>query len=124
LKQGLLRRQLYKRDQPLIVRTDNGPQFTGLQFASICDELNVEHERIPPRTPNMNAYIEAYHGILEDDFMQFMEFESMEEVREKLSQYIMYYNRIRIHGSLQYCTPEEYNAKYQNGMLPPIEIHL
>jgi putative transposase len=124
LKQGLLRRQLYKRDSPLIVRTDNGPQFTGLQFTSVCDELTIEHERIPPKTPNMNAYIEAFHSVLEDDLMRFMEFESLQDVRDKLARYIKYYNQVRIHGSLGYLTPEEYHNQYKQGMLPPVEIRL
>ena len=124
LKQGLLRRQLYNRDEKLIVRTDNGPQFTSLVFAAICDELNVEHERIPPKTPNMNAYIEAYHSILEDDLMQFMEFESLQDAKRKLDAYIQFYNKVRIHGSLGYLTPEEYHQNYQRGLLPSIEIRL
>jgi putative transposase len=124
IRQGLLKRQLYRRDQPLVVRTDNGPQFTSLQFASICDDLNIEHERIPPKTPNMNAYIEAYHSILEDDFMRLMEFESMADVREKLDRYVKYYNQVRLHGSLQYCSPDEYYRQYLNGLLPDVEIHL
>lgn len=125
LRQGLLKRQLYnKQEQDLIVRTDNGPQFTSIQYASICDELNIEHERIPPKTPNMNAYIEAYHSILEDDFMRLMEFESLNDAKEKLARYVKYYNQVRIHGSLQFQSPEEYYRQYQEGLLPNIEIHL
>ena len=111
-------------DQPLVVRTDNGPQITSLQFASICDDLNIEHERIPPKTPNMNAYIEAYHSILEDDFMRLMEFESMADVKEKLDRYVKYYNQVRLHGSLHYCSPDEYYRQYLDGLLPNTEIHL
>jgi putative transposase len=124
LKQGLMKRQLYNRDQQLIVRTDNGPQFTSLKFASDCHDLGIIHERIPPKTPNMNAYIEAYHSILEDDFMQQMIFESFDEALTKLERYVKYYNKVRIHGSLGYLSPEQYNNLYNQGLLPPVEIRL
>lgn len=124
LKQGLLKRQLYNREQELVVRTDNGPQFTGFKFASDCFELGVNHERIPPRTPNMNAYIEAYHSILEDDFMQHMIFESFEDAVAKLDRYVKYYNKVRIHGSLGYLTPEQYYNQYNLGDLKPVEIRV
>lgn len=124
LKQGLLKRQLYNRDQQLVVRTDNGPQFTGFKFAGDCYELGIIHERIPPRTPNMNAYIEAYHSILEDDFMQHMIFESFEDAVAKLDRYVKYYNKVRIHGSLGYLTPEQYYNQYNQGTSKPIEIRV
>lgn len=68
----------------MIIRTDNGTQFTSIDFATACSDLNVEHERIPPKTTNLNAYIEAFHRVLEDDFMRLIEFDSLADVKEKL----------------------------------------
>lgn len=31
------------------------------------DELGRIHERIPIKTPNMNAHIEAFHSLLDED---------------------------------------------------------
>ena len=28
-----------------------------------CDRCKVDHERIPPKTPNKNAHIESYHSL-------------------------------------------------------------
>ncbi|MDZ7542565.1 DDE-type integrase/transposase/recombinase, partial [Clostridium perfringens] len=39
------------------IRTDNGPQFVSKLFGDTCESLDMIHERIPLRTPNMNAYI-------------------------------------------------------------------
>ncbi|MFC7061683.1 integrase core domain-containing protein [Halobacillus seohaensis] len=30
----------------------------------------MEHERIPPKTPNANAHIESFHRLLEDEVFQ------------------------------------------------------
>ncbi|MEN1761723.1 integrase core domain-containing protein [Anoxynatronum sibiricum] len=82
------------------------------------------HERIPPKTPNMNAYIEAYHSILEDDFLEQMTFETFQEAVEQLDRYVKYYNKVRIHGSLGYLSPEQYYNQYNQGCLPSVEIKL
>ncbi|PZE20431.1 hypothetical protein CBW46_013435 [Paenibacillus xerothermodurans] len=40
--------------------SDNGPQFVSNLFEEACNEFDLIHERIPPKTPNKNAYIESY----------------------------------------------------------------
>ncbi len=67
LKGALLRRQLYGRQAMPVIRSDNGPQFVSDVFQEACAQLGLEHERIPFKTPNMNAHIEAFHSILEGD---------------------------------------------------------
>ena len=124
LKQGLLKRDLFGKEQLPIIRTDNGSQFTGFEFASACHDLHIEHERIPPRTPNMNAYIEAYHSILEDDLLSLVEFDDIDDVKNKLARYVKFYNQVRIHSSLQYCSPEEFHQRYMQGQITAADAHL
>ena len=44
------------------VLTDNGPEFRAERFARALAELEVNHHRIPPRSPNHNAVVERFHG--------------------------------------------------------------
>ncbi|MEW6064898.1 hypothetical protein P378_16250 [Desulforamulus profundi] len=48
----LLKRQLYESEEFPVIRSDNGPQFISNLFEGTCVELNIEHERIPFKTPN------------------------------------------------------------------------
>ena len=41
--------------------TDNGPEF-GRAFTAACTAAGVEHHRIPPRSPNLNAFVERFQG--------------------------------------------------------------
>lgn len=41
--------------------TDNGPEF-GRSFAEACRAADVRHHRIPPRSPNLNAFVERFQG--------------------------------------------------------------
>lgn len=112
LKQALLRRNLYNDHEKPIVRTDNGPQFISKLFEEICHELEIEHERIPCRTPNKNAHIESFHRILEDECMGGQEFATYLEAYETVSQFMDYYNKTRIHSSIKYLAPNQFYQKF------------
>ena len=41
--------------------TDNGPEFAR-RFGAACIAAGVQHHRIPPRSPNLNAFVERFQG--------------------------------------------------------------
>ncbi len=102
------KRQLAKGMKLPKIRTDNGPQFIAKKFAKTCKYLEMKHERIPVKTPNMNAHIESFHSILEEECYGINEFNSYMEAYSIISNYMNYYNRRRRYGSLNYKTPEKY----------------
>ncbi|HHV78507.1 MAG TPA: transposase [Firmicutes bacterium] len=61
-------------------------RFIAGVFEAACEHYGVEHERIPCRTPNKNAHIEAFHRILEDECLAGQEFETFTEKRTRLWQ--------------------------------------
>ena len=65
------------------------------------------HERIPFRMPNLNAHIESFHRILEEDCLSRYEFYSYEEANSVVTEFIRFYNKQRIHSSIGYLTPSE-----------------
>ncbi len=93
----------------LIVRTDNGPQFISNSFELACENLSIEHERIPLKSPNSNAHIEAFHSILEEDCLSLHEFDTFTEVYQTITEFMRYYNEIRLHSSIGYRPPQEYH---------------
>ncbi len=118
ISSSLLRRKLYKQVEKLIIRTDNGPQFISRAFGEFCAAHNLEHERIPVKTPNKNAHIESFNSILEDECLSRYVFQSYEEAYKIVSEFIKHYNRNRIHSSIRYLTPEEcYKASLKGTMV-------
>ena len=91
-----------------VIRTDNGPQFTAKVFEKTCDQFQLTHQKIPVKTPNMNAHIESFHAILEDECYRRNEFSSFLDVYRLVSDYMDYYNNRRRHGSLHYMAPARY----------------
>lgn len=108
LKRALWKRKLLDHELRPVVRTDNGPQFISNKFAEACEECRVGHERIPPKTPNKNAHIEAYHAQLERDCLARTEIVSYQEAHRVISEYVDFYNSRRIHGSLYDLSPSDF----------------
>lgn len=117
LKNALRKRGLYKGVKMPKLRTDNGPQFIAKKFQETCEKLGIIHERIPVKTPNLNAHIEAFHSILEAECYSRHEFQSFMEAYAEVSKYIEYYNRKRRHGSLGYMSPEEFHKAFMSKLM-------
>lgn len=83
-----------------IVRIDNGPQFTAKIFERACKKSNIIHERIPVRTPNINAHTESFHSFLEAECYAIHEFNSFRDAYKKIAAFMRLYNGRRKHGSL------------------------
>jgi putative transposase len=124
VNKALLKRDIYKQTNQLVIRTDNGPQFISKAFYACSMEAGFEHERIPNHTPNNNAFIESFHSILERECYQRNCFETFEEAFLEVDRFIRYYNTQRIHGSLNDRPPKEYLDMVNQGTISPRKIAL
>ncbi len=124
LKRALMKRGLHDKDNDLVIRSDNGPQFISHKFEEACKELNLEHERIPFKTPNKNAHIESFHRLLEDECLSRYKFQSYTEAYKEVSDYMKSYNKIRIHGSIGYIPPMEFYQRTLEGTAKQLIVRL
>jgi len=61
-----------------------------------------------------NAVAESFWATVKRELINDMNWESKEELEAALFEYIeIYYNRKRVHSSLDYMTPQEYDDSYQ-----------
>lgn len=124
LKSALFKRQLYMVSQKPVIRSDNGPQFISNLFEGTCLELGIEHERIPFKTPNLNAHIEAFHAILEEECLSRHDFASFAEAYATVVDFIRSYNENRIHSATKYLPPLECYQLLKNNLLElkPVKV--
>ena len=101
-----------KANIPITIRNDNGSQFIALSVRGYLEEINVTHEFAHIATPEDNAYIEAFHSIMERELTSRYEFESFFHAEMKITQYIFTYNNIRKHGSLGLKIPQSVWNEY------------
>lgn len=103
--------------EELTIRSDNGPQMTSHELNNYVIQIGLEHEFIPPRTPNKNAFIESFFSIYETQFLQVRYFRNLKNVYEQTEEFVSFYNNTRLHGSLDYKTPKEFNELFDKGMI-------
>jgi putative transposase len=99
IERALWKRKLINTSVRPVIRTDNGPQFISNIFGKTCANLEMEHERIPPKTPNLNAHIESFHS----------EFNDYGEAYKIVTEFIDFYNHRYLHGSLGDIPPREFH---------------
>ena len=115
LQNALIKKGI-KADNNLIIRSDNGTQMTSFMFQEYISKLSIlDHEFIPPATPNKNAHVESFFSILEREHLQIHYFKTYQEAYRETLEFIENYNTKRIHGSLSYKTPYEVAEAFKNG---------
>lgn len=122
LQRALWKQHLFETNCRPVIRSDNGPQFISHVFEEACIKFSVEHERIPPKTPNKNAHIESFHAVLEAECLSRHEFSSYQEAYQFVIEYIQFYNERRIHGSLYDYAPCEFRKMLVAGQVKPFIV--
>lgn len=125
LEQALLAANITDADG-LAIRSDNGPQMTSNMMKNYLADLaiDLEHEFIPPSTPNKNAHIESFNSILEIEFLQTRYFKNFSEAYVQTVDFMKHYHSRRIHGSLRNTTPAEAEQNYALGKLQIKEVRV
>lgn len=98
------------------ILTDNGPEFgprgsktkNNHPFERMLMELGVKHRYTKPYKPQTNGKVERFWRTLEDDMLRDTHYDSEEELREELLQYLYYYNHERPHQGIDNKTPVEF----------------
>ena len=100
------------------VQTDNGAPFLK-EFEKSCQQQQLPHYYIYPRTPKQNTYVEISHGADKREFyLQGNVWQDRETMRQKLKDWQRIWNQVRPHEALNYLTPQAYFHKWQQGRLP------
>ena len=93
------------------ILTDNGPEVASRgskdqhPFERMLMELGIKHRYTRPYRPQTNGKVERFWRTLNEDLLEETTFESVEELRDELMQYLLYYNTERPHQGLDGKTP-------------------
>jgi len=115
------------------IQTDNGSEFSGNRLhntrgyrAFLRDKWNVKHKFIPPKYPNYNADVEAFHKLIENELYERDVYRSKQHFLNKVFGYLCYFNLQRKNSYRGYRTPLDYLK--QEGLdgklliIPPIVV--
>lgn len=88
--------------------TDNGNEFGNRNyknkmnhpFERLMIEMGIKHLYTQPYRPQTNGKVERFWRTMEEDLIIDTDFDSIEELKEELLQYMYYYNHERPHQAL------------------------
>src|SRR5215469_7409575 len=78
---------------------DRDPLFT-TEFLGILSGTGVESIKLPPRSPNLNAYAERFVRTIKEDCLEQMIFFGEGSLRNAVREFIAHYHRERNHQGL------------------------
>ena len=85
---------------PYCIQTDNGTEFTNPQGKKVhiadkvMNQLNIRHKRIRPCMPRHNGKVERSHRNDQEKFYKFLTFESYDELKDKMADWLTRANKI------------------------------
>jgi transposase InsO family protein len=104
---------VHRRPAPgLMFHSDRGTQYTSRQFTGLLAEHHMIQSLSRPRQCWDNAVAESFFASLKLELIDRHSWATRTRVRRAVFDYIeVFYNRQRLHSSLGYCTPTEYETK-------------
>jgi transposase InsO family protein len=97
-----------QRGTPVVIRTDNGPEFTGKAMLNWAHRRGIALRLIEPGKPNQNAYVESLNGRFRDECLNEHWFVSLAHARAVIEDWRREYNEERPKRSLGGLTPAQY----------------
>lgn len=92
----------------ITIRSDNGSQFIANDVRGYFYYHGIKHEFTNIATPEDDGHIEAFHSILEREFLRRNDYYSFDEMKAAIARFMKCYNEERLHGSLNYKTPQQF----------------
>lgn len=96
----------------LIAHTDRGSQYAAEKYTDKLAEFEIKQSMSRKGNCYDNAFVESFFRTLKVELIYTRKFKTREEAKKAIFEFIeVWYNRQRLHSSLDYMTPEEYENK-------------
>lgn len=97
----------------VIFHADRGSQYTSTAFVEFCSDHGVRNSVGRTGICFDNAAAESFWATLKKEFIHLHPFDTVARLRRETFEYIEgYCNTKRLHSSLGYMTPDEYEEEF------------
>ena len=108
-RMALLTRTPSTKDHPLIHHSDRGSQYASEDYRHLLQSHGIECSMSGKGDCWDNAAMESFFATLKTELVNHERYETREEARASIFEYIeVFYNRQRLHSSLGYVSPEQF----------------
>ena len=96
----------------VVMHTDQGCQYQSREFRRLLQSWGVAQSLSRRGNCWDNAVAESFFATLEVEVLPDLDLSTVEEARQEIGEWIaQVYNRCRLHSSLGYCSPVEYENR-------------
>ncbi len=110
----------------LILHSDRGTQYTSFQYKDFASKHGFTLSMSAKGNCYDNAAMESFFHTLKTEHVFFYDFATREEAKQSIFEYIeVFYNRQRIHSTLDFLSPAEFERQSRVKLaLPAIEARV
>ena len=109
---ALNRAVFHRRPRPgVIFHSDRGVEYAAYAFRNRLAALGFVQSMNRPREITDNAHMESFFHSMKSDVVHGVSFAHPGELERLLRSYIPYYNGVRLHSGIGYCSPVDYEAR-------------
>lgn len=108
-----IKQALSTHEAPIFHHSDRGSQYCSYEYIGILKENKIIPSMADVGLSVDNPYAESFNRSLKVEEVYFNAYESFEEAKESIEKYITCYNTKRLHSSLGYVPPCEFEANYK-----------
>jgi len=94
----------------VIFHSDRGSEYMAAPFHACVTTLGLV-QSASTRGPEDNAHMESFFHSLKAELTRGLHFSDARVLRGELRRYMRYYNRVRMHSALEYCSPIAFEAR-------------
>ena len=109
-------RQAYQNrnaPQSLMFHSDQGAQYTSKTFCKLLRMNKVVQSFSAPGQPHDNAVMESFFSFMKREEIYRTHYKSEQQFAKSVDNYIEFYNTQRPHSTLNYKTPDQFEAIYE-----------
>jgi putative transposase len=107
----------------LVHHSDRGVQYASAEYVAVLQRHQIVPSMSRPANPYDNASCESFMKTLKQEEIYLNEYRDLEHLRFHVGDFIeQYYNRCRLHSSLGYQPPEEFELRLTAPIITAVKI--
>jgi putative transposase len=112
LEMGLFQR--HPRKGELIFHSDHGSQYASEDFRQVLEKHGILASMSRKGNCWDNAVTETLFGSLKVERLHGERFETIRQAKDTVLAWLLWYNRQRMHSTLNYLSPAEFESRWEN----------
>ena len=95
-----------------IFHSDRGSEYLSAEFKAHLEKEGITQSVNRPKRMTDNIHMESWYKSMKSEMYHHRVFSNDRTLRRAIDSYIDFYNEFRLHSSLEYMTPREYEQAY------------